>query len=458
MKNSYKGFRQLSEADFKSLWKTAVFVFDANVLLNLYRYQESTRDDLLNVIEKLGDRIWIPYHVGLEFERNRLIVIADQRKMFSEVKKTVEKSKNTLIAELEEYQLSKRHSLINPANFVEKYEQLTNEFLNELAGLQKKQQGLTDSDLLREKVENLFDDRVGSPPVNQDFIDKINEEGEKRFIQRIPPGFKDGGKGNEEDDEFLWGGIIYKRRYSDFVIWKQILAYAKSSNIKSLVFVTDDNKEDWWQKIDSDGLKTIGPRPELADEILIEAGVETFYMYKPEGFLKYSKEPLHTKVDKKSLEEVRNISSSRSSVTEGADELRRKAISALKAVCKWVKLRHEVVEYDRYSSPNIIARSVDNKYGFYVRFVRNPNTLEDHLLDLIYRSCHLVEKDDFDEISIVLVFINIKAMNIVAENCVTLIDKMPTGIRIVIGLGETDRSGDIIDFFPENIFSRKKVN
>ncbi len=80
MKNSYKGFRQLSEADFKSLWKTAVFVFDANVLLNLYRYQSPTRDDLLKVLEKLGDRIWIPYHVGLEFERNRLIVIADQKK------------------------------------------------------------------------------------------------------------------------------------------------------------------------------------------------------------------------------------------------------------------------------------------------------------------------------------------------------------------------------------------
>jgi len=80
MKNSYKGFRQLSEADFKSLWKTAVFVFDANVLLNLYRYQSSTRDDLLKVLEKLGGRIWIPYHVGLEFERNRLNVIAEQKK------------------------------------------------------------------------------------------------------------------------------------------------------------------------------------------------------------------------------------------------------------------------------------------------------------------------------------------------------------------------------------------
>lgn len=115
MKNSYKGFRQLSEADFKSLWKTAVFVFDANVLLNLYRYQSPTRDDLLKVLEKLDDRIWIPYHVGLEFERNRLIVIADQKRRFSEVRKTVEKSKNNLIAELEEFS-TKQATFINKSS------------------------------------------------------------------------------------------------------------------------------------------------------------------------------------------------------------------------------------------------------------------------------------------------------------------------------------------------------
>lgn len=351
------------------------------------------------------------------------------------------------------FQLSKRHSSINPAKLVEGYEQLTKEFLNNLDKLQKKQQDLTDSDPLREKVENLFDGRVGSPPANQEIIDKINEEGEKRFAHKIPPGFEDGGKGKEEADEFLWGGILYKRKYGDLIIWKQILAYAKSSSIKSLVFVTDDNKEDWWQIIDSDGPKTIGPRPELADEILIEAGVETFYMYNPGGFLKYSKELLHTKVSEDTIKEVRDISVSRSSAKISASEFRRIAISAEKAVYRWVKLRHEVVEYGRYLSPNIIARSVDNKYGFFVKLVRNPNTLEIPLLKLMYQSEYLIKEEDFDEISIVLVFTNITSMNIVTKNCATLTDKMPSGLRIVIGLGETDRSGDIIDFFPHEDFS-----
>ncbi len=453
MKNSYKGFRQLSEADFKSLWKTAVFVFDANVLLNLYRYQSPTRDDLLKVLEKLGDRIWIPYHVGLEFERNRLIVIADQKKRFLDVRNAVKKSKASLITDLNNLQLSTRHSLINPDNLINGYEKLTNEFLNELDGLQKKQQGLTAFDPLREKIEKLFNDRVGSPPANQEIIDKINKDGEHRFSIKNPPGFADDDKEKEGADEFLSGGILYKRKYGDLIVWKQILDHAKSSSIKSLIFVTDDNKEDWWQKINSEGLKTIGPRPELTDEILIEAGVEKFYMYNPEGFLKYSKKLLHTKVSEDTIKEVRDISVSRSSAKVGASEFRRIAISAEKAVYRWVKIGYEVVEYDRYSSPNIIARSRDNKYGFVARLVRSPNTLEIPLLKLMHQSEYLIKEEDFDEISIVLVFTNIKAMNIVTKNCATLADKMPSGLRIVIGFVETDRSGEIIDFFPHDIIS-----
>ena len=38
-------------------------MIDANVLLNLYRYNESPRDDLLEVLQKVGDRLWVPHQV-----------------------------------------------------------------------------------------------------------------------------------------------------------------------------------------------------------------------------------------------------------------------------------------------------------------------------------------------------------------------------------------------------------
>ncbi|RLD00722.1 MAG: hypothetical protein DRI65_16205 [Chloroflexota bacterium] len=455
MRNSYKGYKQLSNEDFKHLWESALFVFDANVLLNLYRYQSSTRDNLLTVLEGLGDRIWIPYHVGLEFERNRLVVIADQKKRFSDVRKSVEKSKAGLIAELDNLQLRKRHSLINPDKLVIGYEKLTKEFLEELDELQKKQQDLTDFDPLREKLEHIFNEHVGSPPVDQEAIDKIHKDGEYRFNFNIPPGFQDNDKGNDEIDEFLSGGILYKRKYGDLIVWKQILDHAKSTNTKSLIFVTDDSKEDWWLKVNSDGPKTIGPRPELTDEITIEAGVDRFYMYNPEGFLKYSKELLHTEVSDDTIKEVRDISVSRSKVKDTQSFMRRSR-SAKKAVYNWLTSQFEEVTINRDSFPNFIARSEDRKLGFDVKMMTNPKTLVHRLREMIYRSYFEIKENDFDEMVIVIVLSDVEDIEMATNYCVRLTENMPPKLRIIIGVGEVDSSGEVVDFVPYDDFSAKK--
>jgi len=119
---------------------------------------------------------------------------------------------------LEKLQLRTRHSLIKPDKLVGGYGKLTKKFLNELDDLEKKHQDLTGFDPLREKVEKLFNDRVGSPPADQKIIDEINKDGEYRLRFKIPPGFEDDDKGNEEADEFLSGGILYKRKYGDLIV------------------------------------------------------------------------------------------------------------------------------------------------------------------------------------------------------------------------------------------------
>ena len=53
MKGLFPQFDTGAEIDYGAVWKQALFVFDTNVLLNLYRYQSGTRDELLNVLEKL---------------------------------------------------------------------------------------------------------------------------------------------------------------------------------------------------------------------------------------------------------------------------------------------------------------------------------------------------------------------------------------------------------------------
>ena len=90
MKNMFKQYNYFyTQEEYKDIWENALFVFDTNTLLNLYRYQEDTRDEFLKVLGIISDRIWIPYHVALEFQRNRLIVISEQKELFAKTKKAL---------------------------------------------------------------------------------------------------------------------------------------------------------------------------------------------------------------------------------------------------------------------------------------------------------------------------------------------------------------------------------
>ena len=51
----------------EKVWQNGIIVFDTNVLLNLYRYNEETRNELLKLMKSYQNRLWMPYQVALEF-------------------------------------------------------------------------------------------------------------------------------------------------------------------------------------------------------------------------------------------------------------------------------------------------------------------------------------------------------------------------------------------------------
>ena len=59
MRNAIKEYIEYSHKEKNDLWNTATFVFDTNVFLNLYRYSNKTRDQLIESFEWLKSRIWI---------------------------------------------------------------------------------------------------------------------------------------------------------------------------------------------------------------------------------------------------------------------------------------------------------------------------------------------------------------------------------------------------------------
>lgn len=401
MKGLFPQYDYTASADHAETWKTALFVFDTNVLLNLYRYHERTREELLETLDKLAERIWIPHHVALEFQRNRLTVIAAQGRRFSDIRKVVEKAKTDLANSINNLQLTKRHALINPEPLTTGFENLTSTFLAELDKLQESQQTLTAPDPIKTKIEEIFDGKVGAAFQSQADVDKIHKEAEARYKSKIPPGYKDSDKDKDGPDDFYHNGITYKKKFGDYFVWNQLLQHAANSQQKKLIFITDDAKEDWWQQIDFDGPKTIGPRAELIDEAHRVGKLDTFLMYKPDGFLKYANEFLAAKVSEETMLEVRDISlENKKRQTILFDKNNPNSTTYL-AVASWILDKYPMLDDLSGSFPDFVADDSHRKHAYIVHLVKNSSTLD--ILHLIKKAIHTSMISTFTTVTLVFI-------------------------------------------------------
>jgi len=305
MKDVFHSFYPLSDEEYATLWKESLFVLDASFLCNLYRLPEKAQCELLVILSLLSNRLWVPYHAALEFQRNRLTVIADQKKKFTEVRKLFSETRRGFRADISKLQLKKRHSLIDPDPLLARFDTLFDSFEEELSEFEAKQLEVSDPDPLLEKLDELLDSKIGPSPGSQEEIDSINKEGKVRYASKIPPGYMDSAKGDDkEGSHYEYGGIVYERQYGDLVVWKQTLFEAKNRALAFLVFLTDDVKEDWWWIVNG---KKIGPRPELRDEISRIAGVTQFHIYNTEQFLRVSGKYLKVEVSEESIQAARDV-------------------------------------------------------------------------------------------------------------------------------------------------------
>ncbi|CTQ48763.1 PIN-like domain-containing protein [Jannaschia donghaensis] len=452
MKGLFPQYDPGSPTDFKRVWDEALFVFDTNVLLNLYRYHSSTRDQLLDAIGKLSDRIWIPHHVALEFQRKRLIVIADQNKRFSEVRNLISKTQEKIQSDLGELQLERRHSLIDPAPLIEGISQVAENFLEKLNVIEGNQQTLNGKDTLKEKIEQLFENRVGSPMPNQESVEALYKKAENRYAKEIPPGYLDQNKSKDGLDHFIHGGIEYKSRYGDYLIWHQILEYAKQNDTETLVFVTDDAKDDWWLKIKMDGPKTIGPRPELVEEALLEGNISSFHMYKPEGFLRHTKDHLKAEVSKETLDEVRNVSRVRVEGARSANKAFQRHEIVERSVYHWLRNRFESIEPNFGSGfPDFTAKIKTKTIGFEVKIVLDPKRTLNSYRRLLEKAHYEVRAGPFDMITFVWVTLDEMAAKKLYDRLLhTTIGEKTRKVRNLIGvvdLEEEDPSFTmVVDF------------
>lgn len=284
----------------EKLWADCIFALDTNVLLDLYRFSDSAREALFKVMESLGERLWIPYQVAAEYFENRLSVIEDQSEAYA-------KSISGLKLAKEKFNSGSRHPFVSDEVF-DKFISSYDLMINELEEKQKTYLAFVSNDTIKAKIGTLLSGRVGEN-YSEDRLQEIAVEGEKRYLENIPPGFQDGGKMPEAMTTKL-----RLKKFGDLILWKQVIDKAVAVN-KPVILVTGEKKDDWWLKSNK-GL--VSALPSLTKEFMV-AVKQDFYLYATDRFLVKANEYLAQNTSEVVVEEVRAINKADAELKEDFD-------------------------------------------------------------------------------------------------------------------------------------------
>jgi hypothetical protein len=89
MKEFFKWYFPQSLTQIKDIWENGILTVDTNVLLDLYRYHQNTRQALLESLNLFSGRAWISHQVAEEFFRNRNRVILSSTTAFNDAERNL---------------------------------------------------------------------------------------------------------------------------------------------------------------------------------------------------------------------------------------------------------------------------------------------------------------------------------------------------------------------------------
>lgn len=312
MRKAFRSFYDHFDLEkLKEIWKqeNTLFIFDTNTLLDLYGYRPKSQEEFFNYLSKVKDQTWLPFHVGLELHNNRIKVI--------KTNETKHKKVDTLIEDICKLDLTKKDQLAG--NYLKNEYPEIYKILEELVKeLQKKYipiKTLLDKatkdiknvlavpdelktsyfahkDNILERLNEIYsDDKIGKNTLTtQQQINDLWDEARKRWEIKIPPGYEDYKE--KKDKTFTYSNLKYYNALGDLIIFNEIKSYVTTHpNTVNLIFISNDNKEDWKsftthrEKID------LGARHELRNE-LFEASnnLNIFEIINSSQFLEISAE------------------------------------------------------------------------------------------------------------------------------------------------------------------------
>ena len=303
VRNMFPGYYAPSEAELDHAWKHGLIVIDTNALLDVYRLPPKMSEEFMSALDFFKDRLWIPHHVGLEFQRNRFNAVSGQQKKTNAAMQEAETYLKKLKLLVQDLQLDQHGIDLNVDSVLANVSVETNKLVQAITQAKTNEPQISATDTVRDRLGELFEGRIGPAPKDRTELESLVKEADFRFENKIPPGFRD--EKTKDQSTFIHNGILYANKFGDLIIWRQIIAHLKETKMSHILVVTGDKKEDWWWK-DTQG-RVFGPHQELVHELHRETDIQVFWMYSPDQFLSRSASYTKQSVSQETLTELTKI-------------------------------------------------------------------------------------------------------------------------------------------------------
>ncbi|MFW2095717.1 PIN-like domain-containing protein [Acinetobacter sp. ULE_I057] len=321
-------YNDQTEQNLKNIWKDkkTKFIFDTNILLNIYYYNKDGKAIFFKLLESLGDKAWLPFHVALEYQRNRLKIINDSYensqkiiKRFENLNKKFtfdEKSIDTILKDFEDFFNKNVELNDNLENFKKLYKEflehsqsefdkISKPIINEINKINSDIIKIDSNDHVRERLDKIFKgEKLGNCLFNNEQeLKDFNKDAENRFSNQIPPGYAD--LTEKGDSSFIFNNYKFFNKYGDLIIFKEILKHARDNKLQNIIFISEEKKEDWRESINTSHQKKIlGIRHELKEELHAETGAKNIFIFNQEEFVEYTSQYLTPEVDRESIKNM----------------------------------------------------------------------------------------------------------------------------------------------------------
>ncbi|NMO57743.1 DUF4935 domain-containing protein [Actinoplanes sp. TBRC 11911] len=290
--DGFEIYGDVNSDEIGSVLREGIIALDTNILLHLYRCGANARSQIFDVLEEVKVNLFMPAQVQAEFWRKRDGVIREvittsslaglreaQKKALAEIRSWRRRAMSTVEAD----ELTRDLEQLFRRIFTSVSADDGSRGINLKAALSS-----AHDDAILQRLLALFKSRVGQP-YDPAAFETHKRRGLERFEKRIPPGYMDSWKHGQVEE-----GL------GDYLIWEQVIDYASVAG-RDVLFVTDDEKEDWW-RLDISG-EPIAARVELIQEMQARAGVK-LHMLRRQEFLEIAGALLDVTVDESTIDDV----------------------------------------------------------------------------------------------------------------------------------------------------------